>query len=90
MAYYDVSQLAVDPDFSLRVAACYSTETAGTADAEYPTTWAADHLWTIAGAPGFGDAYASAVAGGVPNPGRDPAVISDAQILAAVQAIGTA
>jgi hypothetical protein len=89
MAYYDVSLLAQDPDFVVRIAACYSTETAGNAEAEYPTAWAADHIWAIAGAPGFGDAYSSAVAGGVPNPGRDASVISDAQILAAVQAIGT-
>jgi hypothetical protein len=88
MAYYDVSQLAADPDFLLRVAACYSTETAGAAGAEYPTAWAGEHVWAIAGAPGFGDAYASAVAGDVPNPGRDPAVISDEEILAAVQAVG--
>ena len=90
MAYWDVSQLAADSDFLLRVSACYSTETAGDAGADYPTGWASEHIWAIAGAPGFGDAYASAVAGDVPNPGRDPAVISDEEILAAVQAVGTA
>jgi hypothetical protein len=88
MAYWDVSQLAQDPDFLLRVAACYSTETATDPEAAYPTQWASEHQWAIAGAPGFGEAYASAVAGGVPNPGRDPAVIGDDQILAAVQLIG--
>jgi hypothetical protein len=41
----------------------------------------------MAAAPGFADAYASAVAGGVPAPGRDPSVISDAQILSAIQAL---
>jgi hypothetical protein len=88
MAYYDVALLSQDADFSQRVAACYATETTGNPEAAYPMTWAADHQWQIAAAPGFGDAYASAIAGGVPNPGRDPAVIGDDQILAAVQAVG--
>jgi hypothetical protein len=84
MAYYDVATLTQDAQFQMRVTACYSTEPGTTDD---PATWAALHAWDIAGAPGFGDAYASAIAGGVPEPGRDPAVISDAQILSAVQAI---
>ena len=81
MAYWDLSQLAFDPDFTLRVAACYASETQ---DLD-PNSWAAIHMWEVASAPGFSDAYASAVAGGVPNPGRDASVISDAQILSAVQ-----
>lgn len=86
MAYWDVSLLAADGEFQNRVAACYATETPiGTGD--QPMSWAAEHAWDVAAAPGFGDAYASAIAAGVPNPGRDPAVISDAQILSAVQAL---
>lgn len=88
MAYFDVFALTQDTDFYARCAACYATETApGTGD--NPNAWVSEHIWDIAGAPGFGDAYASAVAGDVPNPGRDPSVISDAEILSAVQAIGT-
>jgi hypothetical protein len=89
MAYYDISLLAQDYDFTQRTAACYASETAGNAAAINPGEWANSHAWQIAGAPGFGDAYASALASGVQNPGRDPAVIADAQILSAVQAIGT-
>ena len=81
MAYWDLSQLAFDADFTLRTAACYASETAS----PDPNSWAAAHMWQVAAAPGFADAYASAVAGEVPNPGRDAAVISDAQILSAVQ-----
>ena len=51
------------------------------------TTWAATHVWAVAAAPGFADAYSSALAGGVPTPGRDPAVITDAMLLGAVQAL---
>jgi hypothetical protein len=87
MAYFDVFSLTQDLDFFARVAACYATETVDAPNGANPNAWAGEHIWDVAAAPGFGDAYASAVAGGVPNPGRDPSVISDAQILSAVQAI---
>jgi hypothetical protein len=83
MAYYEVSLLARDPDFQSRIAACYGTETM----AQDPESWALMHQWIMASQPGFGDAYTYALNSGVPNPGRDPAVITDAQILTAVQMI---
>lgn len=83
MSYFDQSLLAADPDFAQRVAACVSNEDG----AINPPAWANDYRWQMAAAPGFADAYASALAGDVEFPGRDPAVISDAQILAAVQAL---
>ncbi len=83
MSYFDQSSLARDGDFALRIAACVSNELPDV----YPPEWASAHQWQIAAAPGFAAAYSSAVAGEVPNPGRDPAVISDAQILSAVQAV---
>ena len=82
MGYYEQSELSQDQDFYNRIAASAAVEIAD----EQPTVWAANHQWAIAAAPGFADAYSSALAGGVPNPGRDPSVISDAQILSAVQA----
>ena len=87
MAYYDISLLANDGDFSQRTMACYATETLETPDAENPSSWWSSHNWEMASMPGFGDAYASAIANDVANPGRDPAVITDSQILSAVQAI---
>lgn len=87
MAYSDVALLAQDYDFQLRTAACIAVETADEAAAPNAPAWAADHAWQMAGQPGFGAAYASAIAAGVPRPGNDPAVISDAQILSAVQSI---
>jgi hypothetical protein len=86
MALWDQSMLARDGDFNLRIAACVSNENS---DVD-PLQWAAEHQWGIAAAPGFADAYSSAVAADVENPGRDPSVISDAQILAAVQALASA
>lgn len=86
MGYYEQSLLSQDADFYNRVAACAAVELE-LGDVQ-PTVWAGDHLWELAAAPGFADAYSSAIAANVPNPGRDPAVISDAQILSAVQAEG--
>jgi hypothetical protein len=88
MAYFDVALLHADPDFLARVTACYAGETLGTTGEE-PNAWTVEHAWDVASAPGFGDAYASAIAGGISDPGRDPAVISDAQILSAVQFLMT-
>lgn len=90
MAYSDVAALTGDYDFTLRCQACYATEPGSDPSGSNPATWTADHIWVLAAQPGFGDAYASAVESGVERPGNDPAVISDAQILGAVQAIGVA
>lgn len=89
MAYYDVAVLSEDNNFRLRVAACYAVETAdypiqGRVD---PVSWGSDYAWLMAAQPGFGDAYAYAVVNENPEPGRDPAVITDGQILSAVQAL---
>lgn len=85
MAYYDQALLSNDTDFRDRIAAAAATE--GITEELHPLAWAAENQWTLAAAPGFADAYASAIAGGVPDPGRDPAVISDAMILSALQAL---
>ena len=89
MAYSDIAALQSDFDFALRTQACYATETLADAAADQPPTWQAEHSWDMAAQPGFGDAYASALAADPPvqRPGLDPAVISDAQILGAVQGL---
>lgn len=83
MAYSDQAMLSQDYDFAQRIAACAAVEIE--LNGEQPMVWASNNQWLIAAAPGFADAYASAVAGGVQRPGNDPSVISDQQILAAVQ-----
>ena len=82
MAYSDIAALNSDNDFILRTRACASTE--GESD---PVGWTEDHIWQMASAPGFGDAYAYAVASENPRPGNDPAVITDAMILGQVQVL---
>lgn len=87
MAYSDVAALMADGDFGLRTQACVAIEaTQAEVDVD-PGTWQATHAWEMAAQPGFGEAYASALAGGVERPGNDQSVISDAQILSAVQTI---
>lgn len=82
MAFSDVALLARDNDFLLRITACASQE--GEID---PQTWANEHMWRMAGMPDFGDKYAYALANGVTRPGNDQSVISDHDILAAVQSL---
>lgn len=82
MAYSDIALLSSDGDFIQRTRACAAVEFS--AD---PVQWSNEHQWQMAATPGFGDKYASALAGGIPRPGNDPSVISDGDILSAVQAI---
>lgn len=84
MAFSDQAALSNDGDFINRVSACAAVEVPKT---HQPTQWARDHIWWIAAAPGFADSYAYALQTNVPSPGKDPAVISDNQITAAVQAL---
>lgn len=88
--YYDVASLARDQDFIFRVTAAYAQElTADDIIPVDPYSWAIQHQWAAASAPGFGDAYAFAVNSDPPNPapGKDPSVITDGQILSVVQHI---
>lgn len=85
MSYYETGLLSRDMDFLLRIAACYALETRS----NDPESWANQHMWQMASAPGFGDAYAYAINNGNETPGKDPAVITDGQILAAVQQLIT-
>jgi len=87
MAYSDQAQLSNDNDFVMRLAACAAVELDFAPGGDQPTGWAANNVWLIAASPGFADAYATAVLNGVPRPGNDPGVITDAMILAAVQAL---
>jgi hypothetical protein len=93
MTYHSISLLKNDTAFLDRTAACYAQETfsaIGTPAYIDPAQWATQHAWTMASAPGFGDAYQYALDTDNEKPGSDPGVITDSQILASVQAIMTA
>lgn len=82
MSYTDVAAMARDGDLRDRLAACAATE--GMVD-PHPTAWADKNQWTLAASPGWASAYAYAVNTEVERPGLDTSVITDGQILSAVQ-----
>ena len=86
MAYSSISLLAQDYDFINRVASCAANEVSKTYQ---PLQWASEHIWWVAASPGFGEAYQYALDTDPPveRPGWDPSVITDGQILAAVQGL---
>ncbi len=84
MAYEDVSKLAHDGNLRERLIAAAAME--GIAD---PEQWVDGKRWDFAAQPGWADAYASAIASFIDMPGLRAGVISDAQILSAVQALNT-
>ena len=84
MSYNAIAAAAADPHLKARVAACFAQETDGP---EQPPALAELHMWRIVANGPIADAYSYAVAANVPNPGKDEAVVTDAMILSAVQAI---
>lgn len=82
MAFSDIALLSADNDFIMRTRACVTTE--GEAD---PIAWSSANQWQMAAIPGFGDKYGSALLNGIDRPGNDQSVISDGDILSAVQSL---
>lgn len=86
MSYSSQAALSADNDFLVRVAACAQQEIS-LVD-QTAVEWATANIWEVAAAPGFADKYEYALATGVPRPGNDSTVISDADILSVVQPMG--
>lgn len=93
MSYLDQSAIANNNAMNERVAQCATEE--GVPDAD---KWAVDNRRAWAAAPGWDEAWASALASHPPpdpgepftgayDPGEDEAVITDAMILSQVQAM---
>lgn len=87
MAYYSQFQMAYDSDLTGRVIQAVASEVQAGHTTADPAQWAADNRHHWAASPGWDAAWDSALAAQHPNPGRDGAVITDGQILAAVQAL---
>jgi hypothetical protein len=81
--YSDIADASDSPSLTRRVAACASQQ-GQTVD---PYGWAYTTRFGWAAAPGWGAAFASADAGGNPDPGADDAVVTDGMILSQVQAM---
>ena len=79
--YLDISAVSESPSMQRRVSACAAQQNAP----GDPWAWMWDNRLGWAAAPGWGAAWASAGAAGNPDPGADPAVITDGMILTQVQ-----
>jgi hypothetical protein len=85
VTYYDVSQLSEDADFRQRCTAALATEQHPAPEQQaYAWRWLYAGFQPIEG-DSLGNKYAYAVLNNNPAPGRDPAVITDADILEATQ-----
>jgi hypothetical protein len=84
--YATINRIAQDPGMLGRVTACAAQQ--GVQEAPDGWAWENRHRW--ASAPGWGATWDSAVAGGIQDPGADPAVITDGMILAQLQAMAAA
>lgn len=85
MTYNAIAQAAQDQHLRLRIAACIAQERP--LDGQHPIAHADAIQWQVAASPGLADAYSYAVETNVPDPGADPAVVTDAALLAAVSAL---
>jgi hypothetical protein len=84
--YLTQGDMAADLAMCIRVASCAAQE--GVTDVGLdPDVWTRDWRRVWSAAPGWDAAWESAVAGGVPDPGSDPGVITDGMIRSQVQAM---
>lgn len=79
--YYAQYLITMDSDFRLRVTSCVAIES----DNPTPDQWVELNKWAWATAPGWAAKVATAIDAGDTEWGKDPAVISDADILAMIQ-----
>jgi hypothetical protein len=84
MSLSTIADLAEDEGFKRRVMVAVVTNNIDS----NPEAWINENILKVASSEGFEDAYASALAQEyLAQPGKNPAVISDDQIIAAVKAI---
>lgn len=82
MSYKTIAQIARDGDLQSRFIACASVEAI-----ENASSWVGMNAWTLSVFPGLEEAYSKAVLSGDKNPGGNEEHVTDALILAAVQAL---
>jgi hypothetical protein len=92
-SYVAISRIANDYWMRERMTACATQQAhLGTVAMDDPQAWVIDNRYIWASSPGWGEKwdYTLATHPDDPDyePGKDPAVITDADILATVQALG--
>lgn len=86
MSYATQSLLAQDQDFTARCYSCASVEIPVASETN-PLAYVQENIWRLAASPGFDEKYDSAIASGIARPGWESTVITDADILSAMQAL---
>ena len=86
MSYLTQGKIADDASMRVRVASCAAQEGCAQAGID-PDTWTWEWRRVWSSAPGWDAAWESAEANNNPNPGVDPAVITDSEILSQVQSM---
>ena len=81
-SYLTISVIARDNNMMNRVTACAAQQGISS-----PGGWAGQYAYEWAAAPGWAEKWDYAVAGAVEEPGADPAVITDGDILAQIQSM---
>lgn len=82
MSYATIAAITQSGAMNQRLTAAAAQEGKNTAS---PGSWVSKNIWTLAASPGWSEAWESAEAGGVTDPGANEAVITDGMILASVQ-----
>jgi hypothetical protein len=88
-SYLTISVIAADQNMIDRVTACAAQQQQGR-DIGYPPHWAREHAFDWAASPSWGEKWDYARAtheDPAYQPGADPAVITDGDILATIQAL---
>jgi len=83
MTYNNIADMVASNSLRRRLHASAAQE----GKAQPPEEWVAEHVWQIVSSPGWSEAWASAEAGGIADPGKEEGVITDRMILSAVQPI---
>lgn len=90
-AYLTIAEIAADQHMTDRVTACAAQQKLQGAPIEYAPHWAVEQRYAWASSPTWGEKwdYARLTHEDAPDyePGTDPAVITDADILATVQSL---
>lgn len=95
-SYLSIAAIANDEFMRERMIACVTQQQhLGSINVDLPNTavpynaqaWVEANSYLWAASPDWGAAWDSALAGGNEAPGKDPAVITDGQILSTVQAL---
>lgn len=83
--YLTIATIAKDHSMIERVSACAAQQ--GVETGSFPQGWANENAYIWASSPTWAEKWDYAVANNILDPGSDPAVITDQDILAQVQAM---